>query len=78
MLDIFMSIVLVFLIVIFVVPFGMLLYDNKFGTSYSCKYWGWHDGKGETAGVKFDGCSVHAACSKCGKEVMQDGQGNWF
>lgn len=26
----------------------------------------------------FDGCSIHSKCRKCGKEIMQDGQGNWF
>lgn len=28
--------------------------------------------------VDFDGCSFHATCSRCGKSVMQDSQGNWF
>ena len=36
---------------------------------------GWHNCKGGNG--SFDGCSQHAKCS-CGKEVMQDGQGNWF
>ncbi len=41
-----------------------------------CKYMGWHNGRG---GQKsFDGCSQHATCSWCGKDVMQDSQGNWF
>ena len=26
----------------------------------------------------FDGLSVHARCRFCGKEIMQDSQGNWF
>lgn len=26
----------------------------------------------------FDGCSIHAKCAGCGKDVMQDSQGNWF
>ena len=25
-----------------------------------------------------DGCSEHATCKYCGKEIMQDSQGNWF
>ena len=41
-----------------------------------CKYLGWHDGEGDITG--FDGCSIHARCSICGKEVMMDSQGNWF
>ncbi len=27
---------------------------------------------------EFDGCSFHAHCKICGKEIMQDSQGNWF
>ena len=26
----------------------------------------------------FDGCSIHSVCKICGKEIMQDSQGNWF
>ncbi len=26
----------------------------------------------------FDGGSSHSECKKCGKEIMQDSQGNWF
>lgn len=25
-----------------------------------------------------DGLSTHAICKHCGKEIMQDSQGNWF
>lgn len=42
---------------------------------FSC-WMGWHDGKG--AGEQFDGVSFHSKCSKCGKKVLQDSQGNWF
>ncbi len=38
---------------------------------------GWHDGKGEGDNY-FDGASLHAVCSQCGKDVMMDSQGNWF
>ena len=41
-----------------------------------CKYLGWHNGTGGF--IEYDGCSIHAICSVCGKEVMQDSQGNWF
>lgn len=27
---------------------------------------------------KFDGCNMHARCKHCGKDIMQDSQGNWF
>ena len=26
----------------------------------------------------FDGCSFTSTCKYCGKEIMQDSQGNWF
>ena len=26
----------------------------------------------------FDGCSFNSKCKYCGKEIMQDSQGNWF
>ena len=55
-----------------------LLLDKYFGTHKSCDFLGWHNGKGQTDGLAFDGCSAHAKCSKCGKEVIQDSQGNWF
>ena len=25
-----------------------------------------------------DGCSEHAICKHCGKDIMRDSQGNWF
>lgn len=72
------SIAVILVITAFTSPLISCGVDKLFGTHYSCKFFGWHNGdlKGN-AGV-FDGCSYHAKCSKCKKEVMQDGQGNWF
>lgn len=36
---------------------------------------GWH--KPDNT-YSFDGCSEHSHCRFCGKEIMQDSQGNWF
>ena len=37
----------------------------------------WHrPAKGEKQ--SYDGCSIHSICKYCGREVMQDSQGNWF
>ena len=61
-----------------IVAYGwmLLLYDKFQGTHLACNQFGWHNGNG---GAKsFDGCSIHATCSKCKREVMQDSQGNWF
>lgn len=37
----------------------------------------WHE-PDETKPTTFDGCSQHAKCKYCGKDIMQDSQGNWF
>ena len=71
-----MNYFMIIFLAVFAYPFILLLIDKYKGTSYSCKQFGWHNGLGGSK--SFDGCSVHATCSKCGKEVMQDSQGNWF
>ena len=65
------------LILILITPYILCLFDKLFKTHYSCTVLGWHDGKGKL-NKTFDGCSVHSTCSKCGIDVMQDSQGNWF
>jgi len=40
-----------------------------------CNFWGWHKAPNRTG---FDGASFNGTCPRCGKEVMQDSQGNWF
>ena len=53
--------------------------DSVFKFTWTCKVFGWHNGKaGGKDTAYYDGCSLHSVCSKCGKKVMQDGQGNWF
>jgi hypothetical protein len=65
------------LVALFAAPPLLCLVDRVRGASYSCRIFGWHNGKGDGKQF-FDGCSMHAQCSKCGKEVMMDSQGNWF
>lgn len=36
---------------------------------------GWHQPMNR---IWSDGCSFHSKCKYCGKEIMQDSQGNWF
>jgi len=62
---------------VFIFPYLLLIVDKICNTHVSCSVMGWHNGKGK-ATQSFDGCSVHAQCSKCNKDVMQDSQGNWF
>ena len=62
---------------LFSIPFAIQAYDSVMGTQFNChNIFRWHNGKGDSK--SFDGCSVHSTCSKCGTEVMQDSQGNWF
>ena len=42
--------------------------------SFFC-WLGWH--KVKTVN-KFDGVNLTGKCEKCGKECLQDSQGNWF
>lgn len=44
---------------------------------FMCNVMGWHNGNGKSK-KSFDGLSFHSTCSRCGKEVMLDSQGNWF
>jgi len=48
--------------------------QRKKQTPFFCKI-GWHKVKEAT---EFDGASLHGICMRCGKELMQDSQGNWF
>lgn len=48
---------------------------NRYLPGWFCDKLGWHM-SGET--WAFDGYNVKSACSRCGKRVMRDSQGNWF
>lgn len=37
---------------------------------------GWH--RPDSSTHWSDGCNEHATCKYCGKNIMQDSQGNWF
>ena len=37
---------------------------------------GWHTP--DDSPHSFDGLSEHATCKYCGRDIMQDSQGNWF
>ena len=44
-------------------------------STWLCKTMGWHM---EPKARGFDGCSSTGKCPRCGKEVLQDSQRNWF
>ena len=37
---------------------------------------GWH--RPDDSPQWSDGCSTHSKCKYCGKDIMEDSQGNWF
>ena len=70
------------LIVLFVFGFVLIFYVpiifyEKFGwfKGFYHDVLGWHKPTDER---EFDGCSLQSKCKYCGKEIMQDSQGNWF
>ena len=38
---------------------------------------GWHE-PAKDAEQSYNGCNIKSTCKYCGKEVLQDSQGNWF
>lgn len=72
---VFITVLIAVLFLFLVVCVFHRLFPKK-AQHWFCEKLGWHDGDGN--GASFDGCSIHARCSICGKEVMMDSQGNWF
>jgi hypothetical protein len=68
----------IFIIVVGVIFVSIGFYDRffRFKSRWFCDNLGWHDGNGSSH--RFDGCSLTSVCSRCGKQVLQDSQGNWF
>lgn len=63
------------LVVAFTGALIVMAFCNRYLGLWACKIMGWHyvDGK-----VGFDGASMTGKCSRCGKSVLRDSQGNWF
>lgn len=65
------------------IPYILSVIISPFYFKYGfCKWFyhdimNWHRPK-ESEENSFDGCSEHNHCKFCGKEIMQDSQGNWF
>ena len=67
-------IILAFIPMLITCVFGMFVYWFH-ESIWFCNVLGWHKAP-KVQG--FDGCSKNGVCPVCGKEVMQDSQGNWF
>lgn len=68
----FLSIVLVLFWLLIV---GTAILNNHLNWKWLCKNAGWHQSPKK---MGFDGCSLNGSCPRCGKDVMQDSQGNWY
>lgn len=62
-------------IVFWLLPLIWNIKPFKLYTCFCHDILGWHK-PDDTH--EFDGCSEHSHCRFCGKEIMQDSQGNWF
>jgi hypothetical protein len=69
------EIILITIIILGVSFFIMGLCNRWLPKRLGCEIMGWH--LSPTA-QGFDGCSFNGTCPRCGKEVLQDSQGNWF
>lgn len=71
------TILLVLAIIFFIasLSFIILALSNRYLPRWFCDHMGWHLAPTSQG---FDGCSATGVCPRCGKSVLQDGQGNWF
>lgn len=62
----------------FIFDFGgaVLYFKSGFLKIYYHDVLGWHTP--DDSPHYSDGLSEHARCKHCGKDIMQDSQGNWF
>jgi hypothetical protein len=68
--------IFIYVLLAFVAILFILLFINLFSKSkWFCNVMGWHKAPKDQG---FDGCSLNGCCPRCGKKVLQDGQGNWF
>lgn len=70
------SLITVVLVILLTWIAGAVIYlITGFGKRIYHDIMGWHKPSGKQS---FDGISVHDVCKYCGKDIMQDSQGNWF
>lgn len=70
------GIVLISAVVALEIISGVLYFKFGFLKCWYHDILGWHTPNDSPH--YFDGCSEHATCKYCGKDIKQDSQGNWF
>ncbi len=70
------------LLLIVLIPLVLMILDRTvLPMKWTCHIFGWHNGRGSEPGYHPNDIlkiNLKSRCSKCGKEVIQDSQGNWF
>jgi len=70
-----MVVVLSILLVIMITTLILGVINKYMPYKWFCNFWGWHL---QPDKMGFDGCSATGKCPRCDKNVLLDGQGNWF
>ena len=77
MLNIILKIVIFIMLVYLMSSYMYLITGGREFTWFFHDVMGWHI-PDDKEPQESDGCNVHAHCKFCGKEIMQDSQGNWY
>lgn len=72
-----MALIILASCLILLLVFSPIYLLTGFGKLFYHDILGWHM-PDRSVNKTFDGCSVHSKCKHCGKDIMQDSQGNWF
>jgi hypothetical protein len=54
-----------------------MIIDKHSDNKWFCNFWGWHHPE-KSGYITFDGCSMKSKCRRCKKEILRDGNGDWF
>ena len=72
---------MIILAIILTIPvlflFFLMIIDKHSDNKWFCNFWGWHHPE-KSGYITFDGCSMKSKCRRCKKEILRDGNGDWF
>lgn len=64
-----------FISLVIVILLALIFIDQFSSNKFFCNTMGWHKSPSE---ITNDGSSNNGKCPRCGKDVLQDSQGDWF
>ena len=71
------TVYIIFALVVFSIVSALLYFHLGWFKKFYHDVIGWHQPADES-NSRFDGLSFHCTCKYCGKDIMQDSQGNWY